>query len=74
MTYDRKMELLANAMDIDPEKLSPDMVLADLEEWDSIARISFVAVLGDEFNKTVSGADIKAKETVGDLLTLMELE
>lgn len=74
MTYDRKMELLADAMDIDPEKLSPDTVLADLEEWDSIARISFVAVLGDEFNKTVSGADIKAKETVGDLLTLMESE
>lgn len=74
MSYEKKIELLADAMDVDPKILVPDTVLADLEEWDSIAHISFVAVLGDEFNKTVSGADIKAQKTVGDLLKLMELE
>ena len=52
--------------------MTPETILSDLEEWDSIALISFMAMMDDEFDKIVKGADVKAQKTVADLMALME--
>ena len=53
-------------------QLSEDSILADFEEWDSIAILSVIALLDEEFGKTVKGADIKKCVTVKDAMNLME--
>ena len=59
-------------MDLEAGQLSEDSILADFEEWDSIAILSVIALLDEEFGKTVKGADIKKCVTVKDAMNLME--
>ena len=68
----KKLEMLEEMLELDAGTLQPDTVLSDLEEWDSIALLSFIALLDDEFDKIVKGSVIKEKKTVADLMALME--
>lgn len=71
MTEERKLELLAEILDVDVEELSPEKELESYY-WDSVAALSFIAMIDEEFNKAVKGADIKKLVTVQDALDLME--
>lgn len=72
MTNGKKMELIAEILDVDVEDISPETVLADIEEWDSVAALSFIAMMDDEFGKEVKGAQIKQFVTIQDALDIME--
>ena len=72
MSVEKKLELLAEILDLDASDLSPEMALSDISEWDSIAALSFIAMMDEEFEKEVKGADIKKLETIQDALDLME--
>lgn len=74
MNLQEKLAALEDIMELDEGTLSPDMMLADIEEWDSLSALSFVVLLGDEFNRKVSGQQIRAFQTVQDLLDVMEAE
>lgn len=73
MTNDKKLELIAEILDVDVENLTPETKLSDLEEWDSIALISFMAMIDDEFDKVIKGSVVKEQKTVADLMALMEV-
>lgn len=72
MTNEKKMEFLEEILEQEPGTLTPETVLEDLDEWDSIALISFIAMMDDEFHKVVSGATVRSQKTVADLMNLME--
>ncbi len=72
MTNEKKLELLAETMDLEAEDITADKVLSDIEEWDSVSAISFIAMLDDEFGKTISAGDLKRCKTVADLMEQME--
>lgn len=72
MTSEKKIELLEEMLDLEVGTLTPDTVLKDMEEWDSIALISFIALMDDEFEREISGNVIKEQKTVADLMALME--
>ena len=74
MTNEKKIELLEDMLDLESGTLKPDTALKDLEEWDSIALISFIALVDDEFDRVVKGTVIKQQKTVADLIALMEAE
>ena len=59
MTNEKKIELLEDMLDLESGTLKPDTALKDLEEWDSIALISFIALVDDEFDRVVKGTVIK---------------
>lgn len=71
MTDERKIELIAEILDVDTDEISPEMSL-DSFDWDSVAALSFIAMMDEEFNKAVKGADIKKLVTIQDVLDLME--
>lgn len=71
MTDERKIELIAEILDVDTDEISPEMTL-DSFDWDSVAALSFIAMMDEEFNKAVKGADIKKLVTIQDALDLME--
>lgn len=72
MTNEEKMELIAEILDVDVEDISPETVLAEIDEWDSVAALSFIAMMDDEFGKEVKGAQIKQFVTIQDALDIME--
>ena len=74
MTNEKKIELLEDMLDLESGTLKPYTALNDLEEWDSIALISFIALVDDEFDRVVKGTVIKQQKTVADLMALMEAE
>ena len=53
-----------------PESLSGSERLDNLEGWDSMALISFMAMVDEHFGRKLSPRDIGACETVDDLYKL----
>ncbi len=72
MTTEEKIAMLEEAFEMDEGSLSPEMALADIDEFDSIAKLSLIVLMDDEFGKTIKSDDIKALVTVQDILDIME--
>lgn len=72
MTNEQKLTILEEMMELESGTLNPEMKLDDIDEWDSIALISFIALIDDEFDKILKGAIVKEQKTVADLMNLME--
>ena len=72
MTENKKMELIAEVLEVEVEGLTPETKLGDLDEWDSIALISFIAMMDDEVDKIIKGSVVKEQKTVADLMAMME--
>lgn len=72
MTIENKLELLADILDMEVDELSPETEFSTLESWDSVAALSFIAMMDEEFGKEIKGADIKRFVTVQDALNVME--
>ena len=71
MTDNEKIDLIAEVLDVESSKLSPDTVLSELDEWDSVASLAFIAMLDEHFGKTIKGAEIRAFKTVSDAMNVM---
>ncbi len=71
MTLEEKMELLVDTFDVDADEISADTVLADLDSWDSMTKLSLIVMFDDECGKKITSEDIKKFVTVQDILDAM---
>lgn len=53
--------------DMDPATLSSDTKFRELDDWDSIAGLSVIGMVDEEFGVTFNAEDMKSCQTVGDL-------
>lgn len=72
MNTQEKLAALEDIMELDEGTLAPETQLGEIEEWDSLAALSYVVLMGDEFNKKISGKEIRAFQTVQDIMNTME--
>ena len=72
MDTKEKLAALEDIMELDEGTLRAEASLDDIEEWDSLSALSFVVLLGDAFNRKITGQQIRAFKTVQDLLDVME--
>ncbi len=72
MELKEKMALIEEVLDVEEGSLSPETLLSDVDEWDSISALSLIVMLDENFDRTISGAQIKALESVKDILAYME--
>lgn len=72
MTIEQKLAMLEEMMELDEGALTVDADLSNLDEWDSLALLSFMALMDDEFGRTVTGKEVKECKTVKDLVDMME--
>ncbi len=70
MTRDEFLLELAELLEID-EVLHIDTSLQDMEEFDSLAIMSLIALIDDNFDMTVSGEKLGECGTVTDLIALI---
>lgn len=69
-----KEEFLNRMTDIlDAEDdVTMDAVLADIEEWDSLSVVSYVAMANTSCGKKVNVKDVREAETIQDLYNLLK--
>lgn len=71
MTAQEKLALLEDMFDMDEGTLDAAAELSDLDEWDSMAKLSLIVLMDDECDKELKSDDIKKFKTVQDILDYM---
>lgn len=72
MEMKEKLELVADILEEDIADLNQDTVLADLDNWDSVAALSIMAMIDEQFGKEIMASEIRKMRTLGELLAVME--
>ncbi|MBR3043512.1 MAG: acyl carrier protein [Oscillospiraceae bacterium] len=72
MNINEKIALFAETLDVEADSVSAETVLADLPEYDSMAKLSLIVMFDEQFGKKVDGETVKGFQTVGDILDLMD--
>lgn len=66
------IEAFAAEFDETPaESFAPSTVYKELAEWNSLTALSIISMIDDEYEKTVTGADLRACSTIEDLFNLV---
>jgi acyl carrier protein len=55
-----------------PNSLTPDADFHDLEQWDSLAALSVLAMIDGEYETEISGNELRRCKTLGDLYTIIQ--
>ena len=71
MDISKKIALLEEMMELDEGTLAAETRLDDIEEYDSMAKLSLIVLMNDEFEKKLTANQIKAFQTVKDILDYM---
>lgn len=72
MTNQEKLGILEEMMELEKGTLQEDVMLSDIVEWNSLAKLSFIALMDENFGKKVSANELKQFKTVKDILNFME--
>ena len=72
MTNQEKMRTLEETFELDENSLTEDTVLADIVEYDSMAKLSLIVLFYDEFDKKLTGEQIREFKTVKDILNFLD--
>jgi len=70
MTRSEFLAALDEMLELAPGTLTGAEVLDDLEGWDSLAVISYIALVDETVGKIVAGEDLARAKTVNDLVAL----
>ena len=71
MTNDEKITVLEDMLELDGGTLKPEMNLNDIPEYDSMAKLSLIVMMDDEFGKKLTGEQIREMKTVQDVIDFM---
>lgn len=73
MTLDEFVKAFAAEFDDTPEEtFTPETNYKELDEWGSLIALSIISMVDDEFDKRVTGADLRKCNTVEELFNLVE--
>lgn len=72
MELEKKIELLADLFEVEPEEIVADQKLDEFDAWDSMSKLSLIVLMDDECGKKLSGEQILKFQTLGDILEFME--
>jgi acyl carrier protein len=63
---------LDEMLELKPGTLAGAEDLADLDSWDSLAMMNFIAFASDRFDLTISPRQIAPCQTINDLVRLLD--
>jgi len=72
MTTQEKLAMLVDMMELNESDLKPEMELDEIDEYNSMAKLSLIVLMSDEFSKKLTSDQIKQFKTVQDILDYME--
>lgn len=66
------VEKFAEALEIEaPGSLTAETKFRDLEEWSSLAALSLMAMVDEEYEITLKGDEVRSAQTLGDLISII---
>ena len=66
------IENFAAEFDETPEvAFAPETDYKSLDEWNSLTALSIIAMVDDSYNKTITGANLRACTTIEDLFNFV---
>ncbi len=71
MTNQEKIALIEETLEIDGGTLTENTLLSEVAEYDSMAKLTLIVLCDDEFNKKLTGEQIRSFVTVKDILDFM---
>ena len=72
MTLEEFIEAFAGEFDdTEAGEFKADTDFKSLDEWSSLTALSIIAMIDDQFDKTITGADIRAGKTIEDLYNIV---
>lgn len=72
MTNEEKIAMLEDVLELDGGTLKLETELSTIDEYDSMAKLSLIVMMDDEFGKKLTGEQIFQFNTVQDILDFME--
>lgn len=66
------IEIIAEALEIDPSEASNNLSLDPEDNWDSIALLSVIASIDEEFDIQLDGDQLAACRSIPEILKLLE--
>ena len=73
MTLDELIKVVAAEFEETPEEqFTADTIFKDMDEWGSLIALSIITTVEEEFDKSITGADLRACNTIKDLYDLIE--
>lgn len=72
METSKKIELLEDLFELEVGTLNPEIVLDNLEEYDSMSKLSLIVMMDEECGKKLTGEQILKFKTVQDILDFMD--
>lgn len=72
MTQEDKIAMLEEMLELDGGVLEPATELSSIDEYDSMAKLSLIVLMDDEFGKKLTGEKIRQFKTVQDILDFMD--
>lgn len=65
------INLIAEMLEIEANKLTSETILNELEQWDSMAKLSLIVLLNDNFGKKVDNNTIKSFLKIADIINFI---
>jgi acyl carrier protein len=65
------LEELAEVLELDLEELQDDFELSE-DDWDSLAMVSAIAIIDEQFNIILDGDKLQECSTIGQLWNLIQ--
>ena len=72
MTDQEKIALIEETLEMDEGSLTPETILEEVDEYTSMAKLSLIVMMDDEFDVKLTGDMIKGFKTVADILAVMK--
>jgi acyl carrier protein len=73
MNIDKLMIELETLLDVEPNTLKRETILSSLSQWDSMAKLSLIVLLSDNFKLKISSQQLNEFKTVDDILKFCKL-
>jgi len=70
-TLSRLNTLVADLLELDDLRLTPEMTAQDVPGWDSLAHVRIVVAAEQAFRVRFSTGEITSLKTIGDLVNLI---
>ena len=72
-TLDEFVALFAEQLDeTDPSTVTAQTKFRDLEEWSSLLALTLISMIDEEYGHLLTGADLRARNTVKELYDYVE--
>jgi acyl carrier protein len=69
---EKVLEVIAQALEVEPERITEKSLIRDIEEWDSLAQLSVIAALEEQLKIKIPFDKVLEMEGVHDIITFIE--